>query len=295
MGAGPITTTRAGRQHDRRRGPAAKRLGLLLVACVLLTATVACEWSADTRYVYPVFDTVQVTSNVSYRTTTDYLGNPITLRLDIYRPQGDTATNRPAIMWMHGGGWVSGNKSNMAGIATDSAKRGYVGVSIQYRLRNTLSDSAAYDAYDDSVAAVEWLKANATTYGIDPTAIIAGGYSAGAINAMHLLYLPGTRGPATSPVAGAISVAGFSFVGPPAGRPPAIMFHGTSDTTVQYSWAQNTCANSVTAGNVCELITYEGGTHSIMSTQSTDIRNQSAHLVWERVLWASGRQPETVP
>jgi len=57
-------------------------------------------------------------------------------------------------------------------------------------------NGAAFDAYDDAVAGVEWLKANAATYGIDANVIIGAGYSAGAINALNLLYLPGSRGPA---------------------------------------------------------------------------------------------------
>ena len=53
---------------------------------------------------------VDVTRDVVYRQTIDYLGNPIDLKLDIYRPAGDTATERPAIVWMYGGGFAFGDK-----------------------------------------------------------------------------------------------------------------------------------------------------------------------------------------
>jgi acetyl esterase/lipase len=186
----------------------------VLTVLVAALALVGCEYPPGTRYVDPVFTNVDITTNITYRTTTTYQGVPIDLKLDIHQPRGDTATKRPVVMWMFGGGWVVGDKSNMAAWATDSAKRGYVGVTIQYRLRSATNlnvQAAAYDAYDDAVGAVAWLKANAATYRIDPTAIVAGGYSAGAINAMNLLYLPGSRGPATSPVAGAVSISGLSF------------------------------------------------------------------------------------
>src|SRR5688572_32037281 len=103
----------------------ARRRLLTIVSGALLLATsmTSCEWPEGTRYVYHVFDNVDVTTGIPYRTTTTYQGQSITLRLDIYQPRGDTAAERPVMMWMHGGFWVGGDKSNMADWARDSARR----------------------------------------------------------------------------------------------------------------------------------------------------------------------------
>jgi acetyl esterase/lipase len=264
------------------------------VATVALLAATGCEWPEGTRYVDTVFDDVEATTGVVYRSTTTHDGAPIDLRLDIYEPAGDTNDTRPAVFWMFGGAWQGGDRQQMAAYARDSAHRGYVGVTIDYRIRPTGGVDAAWDAYEDAVAAAQWLTDNAGTYGIDPDAIVAGGYSAGAINAVNLLFAPGTRDPAEPPVAGAVAIAGMTFAGPTSGRPPLIMHHGTADNIVQYSWAQDACEDTLAAGNHCDLFTYEGAGHGIAFSHAGPIRDESHHLIFERVLWPLGYRVEQV-
>ena len=59
-----------------------------------------------------------------------------TLKLDVYQPHGDTVTKRPAIVWVHGGGFKTGTKTSgeIVDQANEFAKRGYLNVSIDYRL-----------------------------------------------------------------------------------------------------------------------------------------------------------------
>jgi predicted esterase len=264
---------------------------------LLATVTTGCDWPAGTRYVFPVFQSFDSAENVTYRTTTDFRGNSVTLQLDIYQPRGDTATKRPAIMWMHGGFWVGGNKQDMRAWAQDSARRGYVGVTVSYRLRDNINDfsAAAMDAYDDVAAAAQWLEAHAAEYRIDPAAIIAGGYSAGAINSMNLVFLPPDRGPATSPVDGAISVAGMSFAPIRAGRDPIVMFNGTTDTLVPYATASDNCNTSRNLGNVCEMNTYQGEGHGIGGAHRDEILAKSAHFVMDNILLPLGYQAQQMP
>jgi acetyl esterase/lipase len=276
----------------------ARRAGVAIAGVVLLAATASgCDWPPNTRYVDPVFANVDVTTNIPYRTTTTSTGAPITLYLDIYQPRGDTAAKRPAVMWEFGGYWVSGNKSNMATFATESARRGYVGVSIQYRLRGSTSEwyPAALDAYDDAVAAVQWLKDHAAEYRIDPNAIIAGGYSAGAVNSMNLVFMPPDRGPAETPVAGGIILAGLTFTAPRSGRPPVIMFGGTNDTTVTYATQVDNCNASKAAGNVCEFVSYPNTGHILSSAQRADAVVKAHHFIFDNVLLKKGYVAEQIP
>jgi Carboxylesterase family len=280
----------------RRLRPA--RAGIGVVAALLGALLPGCDWPDGTRYVDTVFANVEVTHDVVYRHTTTYEGQPIDLKLDVYQPRGDAAAKRPAVMWMFGGAWITGDKSQMAGYATDSAERGYVGVSIDYRIRpNAGSDflAGALDAYDDAVAAVQWLKDNAATYRIDPQAIVAAGYSAGAINALNLLYSPGSRGPETSPVAGAVAIAGLSFNAPTAGDPPAMMNSGTNDTIVPYDAAKRTCDTAGAVGDVCEFWSYENAGHEIGITQAPLIEDRAGRFIFEKVLWPLGYRPTPGP
>ena len=56
--------------------------------------------------------------------------------MDVYEPAGDHARNRPAMVWIHGGGFRGGTRhqGNVVGLARAFAQRGYVAASIDYRL-----------------------------------------------------------------------------------------------------------------------------------------------------------------
>jgi len=98
-------------------------------------------------------------------------------RLDILFPE-PVSERRPAIIHIHGGGWYTGGKGGEKTLAMlrAFADAGYIGVSIAYRL----SDEAVFPAaVEDCKLAVRWLRANASTYGIDSNRIGAIGASAG--------------------------------------------------------------------------------------------------------------------
>lgn len=243
------------------------------------------------RYRDPVFDEVDVIRDVVYRETTDSRGNPVELKLDIYLPRGDTVTRRPATVWMHGGFFRGGSKYSMGPYATASARHGQVGVSLQYRLRPDAERwqdmyLASLDAYDDATAAVAWLQQHADQYGIDPDAIVAGGFSAGAVNALNLAYLPGQRGPATSLIAAAIPESGLLYTPPEEGEPPTIAFHGTVDSVLHYDNVATLCPQAALVDVPCELVTYEGMGHG--AGREDDIVWRSSAFVAENVLGPLG-------
>jgi acetyl esterase/lipase len=273
----------------------ARRLVPAIVGLALLAMTaVGCDWPDNTRYVDPVFTNVTTTKDITYRNTTDAQGNPVTLKLDVYRPENDKVTsNRPAVIWGFGGAWMAGNKDQLAPYAIDSAKRGYVAITIDYRIRpggGPVLDLAG-DAYDDTLASVEFVKAHAAEYGVNPDAIVVAGYSAGAINALDVAFWPGERGPATSPVAGAVAIAGFSFGQPADGDPPIVMFQGDKDTLVPYGTADNTCRATRAAGNSCRFWIYAGSGHEIGATKAAQIMERTADWIFEVVLYPLGYRP----
>ena len=111
------------------------------------------------------------------------------LQLDLYRPKV-RGVALPAIVCIHGGGWVKGDRSSMTSLAQALAARGFVTATISYRLSGEAKFPAAIQ---DCKAAVRWLRANADRYGIDPDHIGATGLSAGG----HLAALLSTSGGAS--------------------------------------------------------------------------------------------------
>ena len=111
-------------------------------------------------------------------------------RLDLVRPEGESEEARPAILFVHGGGWRSGDKRRGYFVqgAMEYAKQGYVCASINYRLTGEAPFPACIE---DAKCAVRWLRANADKYGVDPNRIGGYGNSAGA----HLVAMLGMAGP----------------------------------------------------------------------------------------------------
>src|SRR5882757_4834353 len=75
-------------------------------------AASAALWGAPVRYKDNVFTSVTVTSNVQYGSSKTYSGGTENLLMDVYRPQGDTAKTRPLLIFIHGGGFSAGTKTD---------------------------------------------------------------------------------------------------------------------------------------------------------------------------------------
>lgn len=106
------------------------------------------------------------------------------LLLDVYMPEKPTA-GLPTVVWVHGGGWVSGNKDKCP--VKDLVYQGYVVASINYRLATTAKFPAQIA---DCKGAIRFLRANARTYAVDPKRIGIVGSSAGG----YLAAFAGTTG-----------------------------------------------------------------------------------------------------
>jgi triacylglycerol lipase len=106
------------------------------------------------------------------------------VRILIYTPPGTATALRPAILEIHGGGFVIGNADmGDAGNRALALQLGCVVVSVDYRLApETVWPGALHDCY----AALRWLHDNAGALGVDPTRIAIAGGSAGGGHAAAL-------------------------------------------------------------------------------------------------------------
>lgn len=257
------------RHRPGRRSPA------IVVCFFLLGGMTAVPSPAAVRYLEIVFNHVNVVKDIAYGESA-LPGRPkAKLRLDLYQPAGDDLPRRSAIVWIHGGGFYQGSKSDapMSTLARDFARRGYVTVSIDYRLeRTSIADlnlrQPILDAMHDARAAVRWLRAHADDYRIDPSKIAIGGGSAGAFTSLMVAYGSGegdSGNPGYSSAVGAVVDFWGGLPGVEAmkkGDPPLLIIHGTADATVSFRYAEDLVRKAKEAGVMCEFHPLEGRGHA---------------------------------
>ena len=135
---------------------------------------------------------VTIVPNLAYREVSDEPGSE-RWKLDLAMPTEPGDLARPAIVFVHGGGWRNGGKrkSNFLRPALEYASRGYVCVTVNYRF---LEHGPITNCIADVKCAVRWLRAHADQYNVDPDRIGAYGNSAGAHLASMLGLCPKSAG-----------------------------------------------------------------------------------------------------
>lgn len=143
-------------------------------------------------------------------------------QLSMWLPEDSGAGLRPAMVLVHGGGWLMGSRMQIRTYGEEFAKAGYVTASISYR---TMPDYAFPYCLHDVKQAIRFLRENAAAYRIDPDRIIVFGESAGG----HLAGLAavtqpkdGFEGPNASETSTAVQAA--------------VLFYGAVDLTL---WKPN--------------------------------------------------------
>jgi len=168
------------------------------------------------RYTQTQFGQSQVQTNVTYGQA-PFLQGPLytmeestqwgTLMMDIYQPIGDACNLRPAVIMAHPGGFITGSRQvdDMKALCDSLARKGYVSATIDYRQGCGLTENVAlhaaravYRGVQDGRAAVRYLRAHATEYGIDPRKIYMVGSSAGAFIALHAVFVDAAEKPAAA-------------------------------------------------------------------------------------------------
>ncbi|MDP2291662.1 MAG: alpha/beta hydrolase [Actinomycetota bacterium] len=216
------------------------------------------------------------------------------LKCDVFLPPQEGSA-RPAILLVHGGGWMQGDRSQLRGYGIQLARYGFVCVASEYRL----SGEAVWPAQiHDVKAALRWMRANADRYGIDPARIAVSGNSAGAHLALMLAGLAdgemegdgGNAGVATD-VAAVVAIypptelrvthprdpiglllggtvdrdvedaaSPLAYVHP--GYPPTMLVHGNADEVVPVEASFAMYHALVSAGAPCDLHVFHGEPHA---------------------------------
>jgi acetyl esterase/lipase len=168
----------------------------LLIVLTILILTTACRFTrglgpASTPKATSTLEAVSPTPRPTLESAEPILNirysdeasqRPDALSLDVY-PASET--NLPVVIFIHGGGWFRGDKSNVDAKPAAFNARGYVFVSVNYRL---IPEVKVTDQMRDITRAVAWVKKNIAQYGGDPSRLFLMGHSAGA----HMVALLGT-------------------------------------------------------------------------------------------------------
>jgi len=96
-------------------------------------------------------------------------------KVDIYAPEG--ARNLPVVFWIHGGGWQTGDRTNIQVKPQAFVDKGFVFVSTGYRL---LTNVEMATIFRDIAKSVRWVHEHIAEHGGDPKRILVMGHSAGA-------------------------------------------------------------------------------------------------------------------
>jgi acetyl esterase/lipase len=196
----------------------------------------------------------------------------------------------PAIIFFFGGGWVRGHPKQFFPHAEHLAKQGMVAFSAEYRVRQR-HGTTPFDAVEDGMAAIQWLRENAEQLNIDPERIVAAGGSAGGHVAActgtitHLIdstldseisYLPNAM-ILFNPVIDT-GPDGYGYdrlqeryreISPvdhvSASTPPTLIFHGTADSTVVFENVLAFQDSMRASGNRCDVMTFEDKAHGFFN------------------------------
>jgi acetyl esterase/lipase len=276
-------------------GPRAVLLSLVVVALLLSRAQAG---SAFHDSIYGVSES----SNLVYATGSINNGaGTLNLNLDLYRPidigQGPLPAASPGIVFIHGGAWQTGSKTDSYAVFFGNyfASLGYVVTSIDYRmLANNVPEthgpadamdlsavpSAAQGGFDlpqpltgwtinasieDAAKAMGWMRDNAAAYHIDANHVAIGGASAGAINALILAY--------DNPAAHVAPQAVISYVGALPGiestliqsddTTPAFVVNGQVDPLIALSYPQAMIDRMNAMGIANEFYVQPGVGHTV--------------------------------
>lgn len=268
-----------------------------ILACVVLAGPVHSQTTDAQKAAVVTAAAYRVVSNVVY-----HVADGFEAKLDLYLPRGQQEPG-PALIQIHGGGWVGGTKESNSLRFLPYLEMGWAVINVEYRLARV---ALAPAAVEDCLCALRWIIRNAEQYNIDASKLVVTGYSAGGHLALTTGLVPSSAGlarqcPGNEPleVAAIVNWYGITDVGDlldgenmrgyavewmgsmidrykiaervspltyvREGLPPILTIHGDADPTVPYSHAVRLREALNGAGVPNQLHTVPGAGHGNFS------------------------------
>lgn len=114
-------------------------------------------------------------------------GSHVSQTLDVYLPE-NRSNQTKTIVFVHGGFWIGGDKSELAGIAKQFRDKGYAAISINYRLANTAENNIHPAQVNDLGEAITFIQERADEWDISGDELALAGASAGGHIALLYTY-----------------------------------------------------------------------------------------------------------
>ncbi|WP_296705579.1 alpha/beta hydrolase [Algoriphagus sp.] len=199
-------------------------------------------------------------------------GNTAENTMDVYLPAGRSIAETPLFIYIHGGAWVSGDKSEILAFRSlvESSFSGYAIISLNYSLLNLGTGSGQFpDQENDIIDAINYIVSKTEEWNVSKNIILAGASAGGHLALLHsykhqeigniqavLALFPPTdlqslygfnsltsqglqvllNGTPESNPMGYAQSSPITFVNP--NSVPTVFFHGTSDTVVPVSQSE---------------------------------------------------------
>ncbi|MFR9649151.1 MAG: alpha/beta hydrolase [Rikenellaceae bacterium] len=164
-----------------------KLISLITICCVVLSLSAE---ELTPNVAVPKGDCNYSTEFVEYKQI-----DTVTLDIFVVTPDGIAkGEKRPAVVFIHGGGWNNGSYASFENHARYLATKGLVTFSVNYRLKNK-NKTTPYEALLDAKSAIRFIRANAERFNIDPDKIITSGGSAGGHLAAAVTMCPEINDP----------------------------------------------------------------------------------------------------
>lgn len=276
---------------------------ITIVTALALVLTVQASAADSGTFAAWVGSEYRVSPNVTYK-----VASGIEQKLDVYHRR-DKSERRPAVIYIHGGGWVGGSKEASVLRIAPYLEMGFNVVNVEYRLGRVARAPAAVE---DCRCALRWVHRNAEQYGIDTSRLVLTGASAGGHLSLTTGMLQVSAGfdaeciSGTDPkVAAIVNYYGItdvadlmagkpneksytvSWLGSQTDRdriavavspihhvrkdlPPILTIHGDADRVVPYAHATELHRRLEAAGAANELLTIPGGGHGGFSRPETE-------------------------
>lgn len=160
-------------------------------ACSLLCLALLCLSAAPTTAQDVATWAIEVGQNYRLVPDVTYLvADGYEAKLDVIAPR-DTSAPRPTLLYIHGGGWVGGDKDAMFLHFLPYLEMGFAIVNVEYRFGRV---ALAPAAVEDCRCALRWLRQNAEQYGLDVDRVVVSGHSAGGHLTLTTGMLPAKAG-----------------------------------------------------------------------------------------------------
>ena len=227
-------------------------------------------------------------------------GKTYSLNAYIFTPSENPKNQkRPAILFFHGGGWFEGNPEGFKINSKSFAQKGWIAVSLEYRLSND-KDINPVHCIIDAKSAVRWIRKNSDRLNIDPDKIVVAGQSAGGHLALSTGLVSDFNDKADDLSISCIpnAIICYSACFDPqrdswfdkllpdnidirktspyfnikSDIPPILIFHGKNDEIVSYQQAVDFQNKAIKFNNTCILYSFESGVHNLWPSNHEKIR-----------------------